>query len=153
MSDEQVPDIQEIKAQERLKIEIPVEEEVSKADVPDADVVAELKDLGRQFANTLRTAWDSQERLRIESDIREGVKSFADEVDKVIREVKDSQTASRVREEAEQVATKVESSEVGRKARVGLAQGLQWLSEELGKLANQFTPAESESTTTDSSEE
>jgi hypothetical protein len=103
MSDEQVPDVKEIK--ERLKVEIPVEEEVTKADVKAIDVSAELKDLGRQFADTLRTAWNSQERQRIEADIREGVKSFADEVDKAIREAKDSQTAARVREEAEQVVT------------------------------------------------
>ena len=148
MSDEQV---KEIKAQERLKVEIPVEEEAAKADMKDVDVVAELKDLGRQFADTLRTAWNSQERQRIESEIREGMKSFASEVDKVITEVKESQTAARVREEAGQVASKVESSDVGRKARTGLAQGLQWLSEELGKLANQFTPAETDST--DSNEE
>ena len=151
MSDEQTPDVKVIKEQERLKIDIPVEEEVTKADTKDVDVVSEMKDLGRQFADTLRTAWNSQERQRIENEIREGMKSFANEVDKVITEVKDSQAAARVREEAGQVANKVESSDVGRKARTGLAQGLQWLSEELGKLANQFTPAETD--TTDSNEE
>ncbi|MCB8942612.1 MAG: hypothetical protein H6658_02435 [Ardenticatenaceae bacterium] len=146
MSDEQAPDVKVIKEQERLKIDIPVEEEISKADVQDADVVTELKDLGRQFADTLRTAWNSQERQRIEAEIREGMKSFADEVDKVLTEVKESQAAARVREEAGQVASKVESSDVGRKARTGLAQGLQWLSEELGKLAGKFTPTETNNT-------
>jgi hypothetical protein len=38
-----------------------------------------------------------------------------------------------------------------RKARTGIVQGLQWLSEELGKLADQFTPAQGE-TDEDSSE-
>ena len=151
MSDEQVPDVQELK--ERLKVEIPVEEEVAKADVQEADIVTEFKDLGRQFADTLRTAWESEERQRLEIEIREGVKSFADEVDKVIREVKTSQPATRMREEAGQVADKVETSEVSRKARTGLAQGLQWLSEELGKLADQFTPIESEKTTTEGNDE
>lgn len=145
MSDEQVPDIKELK--ERLKIEIPVEEEVLKVDLKDVDVAAELKDLGRQFADTLRTAWNSQERQRLETEFREGMQSFANELDKAIREVRESQTAARVREEAEQVVSKVESSEVGRKTRTGLAQALHWLSEELGKLATQFTPAESASTT------
>ena len=142
MSDEQVPSVEEIK--ERLKIEIPVEEEVSKADVPTSDVSAELKDLGRQFAETLRTAWNSEERQRIETEVREGVRSFANEVDKVIREARDSQAAARIKEEAEQVATKVESSDVGGKTRTVIVQGLQWLSEELGKLADQFTPTQGE---------
>jgi hypothetical protein len=151
MSDEQVPDVKEIK--ERLKVEIPVEEEVTKADVKAIDVSAELKDLGRQFADTLRTAWNSQERQRIEADIREGVKSFADEVDKAIREAKESPTAARVREEAGQVVNKVESTDVGRRVRGGLVQGLQWLSEELGKLAEQFTPSGSTDSPTESSDE
>jgi hypothetical protein len=151
MSDEQVPDVKEIK--ERLKIEIPVEEEVSKADIKGMDVAAELKDLGRQFADTLRTAWNSQERQRIEAEIREGVKSFADEVDKAIREAKESPTAARVREEAGQVVNKVEATDVGRRVRSGLVQGLQWLSEELGRLADQFTPPESTGTEPESSDE
>ena len=151
MSDEQVPDVKEIK--ERLKVEIPVEEEVSKADIKSIDVAAELKDLGRQFADTLQTAWNSQERQRIEAEIREGVKSFADEVDKAIREAKESPTAARVREEAGQVVNKVETTDVGRRVRSGLVQGLQWLSEELGRLADQFTPSESTSTEPESSDE
>ena len=151
MSDEQVPDVQEIK--ERMKVEIPVEEEVSKADMQSVDVADELKDLGRQFADTLRTAWNSQERQRIENEIREGIKSFANELDKAISEAKDSQTAARVREEAEQVVNKVESTDVGRRVRSGLVQGLQWLSEELGRLADQFTPPEATDTPTKGSDE
>ena len=147
MSEEQVPSDEEIK--ERLKIEIPVEEEVTKADAQTVDVAEELKGLGRQFAETIRTAWNSEERQKLEGEVREGVRSFADEIDKVIREARDSQAASRIKQEAEQVATKVETSDVGRKARSGVVQGLHWLSEELGRLAEKFTPTES----TEASEE
>jgi hypothetical protein len=58
-----------------------------------------------------------------------------------------------VREEAGQVVNKVESTDVGRRVRGGLVQGLQWLSEELGKLAEQFTPSGSTDSTTESSDE
>jgi hypothetical protein len=149
MSDEQNPDIEELKQQ----VKIEVEEELNKVEAKDWDVAAELQDLGRQFADTVRKAWNSQERQRIEQEVREGVKSFADEVDKAIREAKDMPVVSRAREEAEQVATKVESTEVARKARVGLVQGLQWLSEELGKLADQFTPTNGDTASSESTEE
>jgi hypothetical protein len=149
MSDEQNPDIEELKQQ----VKIEVEEELNKVEAKDWDVAAELQDLGRQFADTVRKAWNSQERQRIEQEVREGVKSFADEVDKAIREAKDMPVVSRAREEAEQVATKVESTEVARKARVGLVQGLQWLSEELGKLADQFTPTDGDTASSESTEE
>lgn len=137
---EEFPNVEEIK--ERLKIEIPVEEEAAKAEAQKRDVVEELKGLGKQFAETVQTAWHSEERHKVEGEIRQGVNSFVAEVDKAIRQLRESEMAAKVKEEAVEVKTKVEASDLGRKTREGLVQGLQWLSEELGKLANQFTPAE-----------
>ena len=139
MNDEQVPSVEEIK--ERLKVEIPVEEEAAKAETR-RDFGEELKNLGKQFADTVQTAWNSEERRQVEGEIRAGVKSFVAEVDKAIKEAKESQAAAKVKEEATEFKTKVETGDFGKKAREGLVQGLQWLSEELGKLADQFTPTE-----------
>jgi phenylalanyl-tRNA synthetase alpha subunit len=134
-------DVNEIK--ERLKIE----EEDLPADPVKAErgsVADELQSLGKQVAETLKTAWESEERHKIEAEVKEGVRSFANEIDKVIREARESQAAQRVREEASDVKVKVKSGEVSDKARGGLVQGLRWLSEELGKLADQFTVKEKE---------
>ena len=139
MSDE-TPSVEEIK--DRLKIE--VEEEPTKADAS-PDVVAELQNLGRQFANTLQSAWNSEERQRIEGEVREGMKSFVNEVDKVFQTAKDSSTAERLKSEASNVTNKVGTSDVGTKARSGIVQGLKWMSIELEKLADKFTSPEKES--------
>jgi hypothetical protein len=140
MNEEETPNVDEIK--DRLKIEIPVEEEPAAAKGTEADIAEELKNLGRQLADTLRTAWNSQERQKLESEIRRGVKSFADEVGKAVHEIKESPPAQRAREEASQIRTKVESGEVGHKAKSNMAQGLHWLSVELERLSKQFTPVE-----------
>lgn len=137
---EETPSVEEIK--DRLKVEIPVEEEVTKAEAQDVDVVEELKGLGRQMAETLQSAWNSEERQKFESEVREGMKSFAGEVDKMLREVKESDVAGKVKEEAAEVKTRVETAELGQKTRGTFVQGLQWLSEELGKLAESFNPPE-----------
>jgi hypothetical protein len=139
MNEEQVPNVEDIKA--RLKTEeIPVDEEAPQPEKH--DVVAELKGLGRQFAETLEKAWSSEERQRFESQVREGVQSFVKEVDTVIRDAKQSPTAEKVRGEAIEIRERVETGELSRKARVSLVQGLSWLSEELAKLAEQFAPPE-----------
>lgn len=141
MTEETTPSVEEIKA--RLKVEVPVEEEeVTKADVQNPDLSEELREFGKQFADTIRTAWNSTERQRLETELRDGMRSFADEVDKAIQEIKKSPAADRVKTEAVQVREKVETSDVGNKARTGVAQGLQVLSEQLAKLAERFTPAE-----------
>ncbi len=139
MSDE-TPSVEEIK--ERLKIEVE-EETVVKGD--SVDIADELKNLGRQFAETLQTAWNSEEWQKIETNVRDGVQSFVKEVDRVFVEAKESPTAEKVRKEASDVKTRVEASNLGQKTRDGMAQGLQWVSEELGKLATKFTPVEKES--------
>ena len=127
--------------QEPLKIEIPVDEEP--AVKPEGrDITGELRNLGQQFASTLEAAWNSQERVRVEGEIREGMKLFADEVGRVLNNVRESAAAQKVREEAVEIKQKVEEKELTHKARNGIAQGLGWLSQELGKLAEKFTPAE-----------
>jgi hypothetical protein len=143
MSEEQTPDIEEIKA----RIEIPVEEDVDelKADEKasaDPDLVSEFQNLGRSFAEAFESAWNSEERKRVEQEVREGVQSFADEVDKVIRDAKASPTGERMANEAADIASKVETSDFGRRALEGISQGLAWMSVELGKMAEQFTPPE-----------
>lgn len=143
MSDEQTPSVDDLKEQEKLGSERIVIEEDEVKDAPQKlDIAAEFQKLGRQFAETLQTAWDSEERKRVEKEVREGVQSFVNEVDQVIREVKTSEKTEKIKGEAEELKTRVESSDIGARARQGIVQGLRWLSEGLGDLANQFTPPE-----------
>ena len=138
---EETPSVEEIK--ERLKIEVEEEEMPAKATAkPEAEIVTELKQLGRQFAETLQSAWNSEERQRIEGEVREGVQSFVAEVDKVFQEARQSTAAERVREEATELKTRVETTDLGEKTRHSVVQGLRWMSEELARLANKFTPPE-----------
>ncbi|MFW6097912.1 MAG: hypothetical protein ACOC9Z_07540 [Chloroflexota bacterium] len=136
------PNIEELKEQER--IEISVEEEEVEKGAPESDVSDALRDLGRQFAETIQAAWNSQERKEFEQEVREGVRRFGDEVNKVFTEAKESPTVKKAKDEAQEVRTRVESGEVTRKARGGLVEGLQWLSQELARLAEQFSPPEKE---------
>ncbi len=140
MSDE----INELKNEERLKIEIPMEEEeiAAKPASTTVNVTEEFQKLGRQFANTLESAWNSDERQQVEGEVRAGLRSFADEVDKIIRDVKDSPATEKVTGSATDAKDRVGSSDVGQKAMVGLAGGLRWLGQELGNMADHFSVPE-----------
>ena len=143
------PMIDQMKEDERLKIEIPVEEDATggaKTAHATADLMDEFKRLGRQFGDTLQSAFNSEEARRMETELRAGMKTFADEVERVFREAKDSPTATRMKEEATTVKDRVETGDMGRKAQEGIVGGLRWLSDELEKLANQFTPAQQQPT-------
>lgn len=144
MNDE-TPDIDQLKEEERATVQITIEEEdvaPHKASQEQADVSEALRDLGRQFAETIQSAWNSQERREFEREVREGIEHFGDEMNRVFREARESEAAQKVREEAEEVKTKVETKEFSRKARASLVDGLTWLSQEMAKLAEQFSPTE-----------
>ncbi len=143
------PNIDQLKNEERIKIDIPGEEIPFEEDAmraaksgPAIDMAAEFKRLGRQFADTLETAFNSQEARRVESELRAGMKSFADEVERAFHGAKDSPAATRVKEEATAAKERVETGEMGRKVQEGMVSGLRWLSTELDKLATQFTPVD-----------
>ncbi len=146
MSDDQTPSVEEIK--ERLKIEeedLPPKEE-SAATAELNDIANELANLGRQVAETLQNAWQSDERQKVEAQIKTGVESFASEIDKALNEVRQGGMGQKIRAEATQVKTKVESGNVGEKAGMGFAQGLRWLSAELGKIADKLAETDGEPT-------
>ena len=140
MSDEKST-INQLKDEERIKIDIPVDEETAGKSTESADVAEEFRRLGRQFGDALESIFNSEEARRVETEVRAGMKSFAEEVEKVFNEAKDSPTATRMREEAAGAKERAETSEFGRKAQSGMVSGLRWLSTELEKLAEQFTPA------------
>ncbi|MDT8306726.1 MAG: hypothetical protein RRC07_12390 [Anaerolineae bacterium] len=141
--------VDDLKAEEQASYEIPIEEDVAQKAEPAPDVTVALRDLGRQFASTIQAAWNSQERREFEGDVREGIDQFAAEVRKAFREIKESGTAQRVREEADEAKERVERADLAQKARNGLVEGLDRLSQELGKLADQFSPAEKPPTDVD----
>jgi hypothetical protein len=144
MTDNNGKGINDFKEEERLKVEIPVEE----YDAPGADkegvngdqVVNQLRDLGRQMGETLRTAWESEERKKVEGEVREGVNMFASELDKIIREVREGEAGQKMRSEASDIRQQVQSNDFGRKVSSGLSQALGWLGSELDKLSHQVAP-------------
>jgi CHASE3 domain sensor protein len=161
MNDE--PIVDDLKEKERLTItieEFEIPEEGAKETPSDRfDVAAELSRLGRKVAETLRSALESDERQRIEQDLRQGMQSFVQEAEEVIREVRSGNVGQRVRGEAVQLKEQVESADLGRKMRSGMVQGLRWLSEEMGRLADQVAqprqnpPADTADTAEESAEQ
>ena len=83
MSDETIK-IDDLKDDERLKIDV---DDVAPGKMSEQDIVAEFKKAGRQFAKTLEEVFTSDEAKRIETEVRAGVKGFADEVEKFIRDL------------------------------------------------------------------
>ena len=128
-----------MKEQERIKIDVEdLDAETAQAETETVNISDELRNLGKQFADTIQTAWNSDERVKLEAEIREGIKNFGEEINNVFSQAKESDAGQRIREEA----SKVDSSDAAQKVRSTLAQGIQWLSQELSKLSDSLATPE-----------
>ncbi len=108
------------------------------------DLAAEFAEVGRKLRDALTTAWNSEERIRLEKDIREGLSRFADEVSDAAKNLRESELGQKVEGGAKQVREDIESGKVTDDVRRGLVKALRGLSDALDRLAGSFTPIEGE---------
>ena len=111
---------------------------------PEPDVEEELRTLGRRFADLLQAAWGSQERHKVETEIRDGLRRFSEEVERLYERTRESPTGERVRTKFQEARGRAAESDAARRTRETLAHGLHRLSQQLAHLAERFTPAEGE---------
>lgn len=103
------------------------------------ELIDELGRLGNKLAEVVRAAWASDERKRIEADLRTGLNTLANNLEHGVRKVgEQEQTKEFVRkaeEVAENVGEKVRNSQTTYDIAGALAGGLRVLADQVEKLA------------------
>ena len=113
---------------------------------PEPGLEEELRTLGRRFADVLQAAWASEERRKVETEVRESMKRFTAEMERLFDRTRESPTGERVRTKVGEARERAAESEAARRTREALAQGLHRMSEELARLADRFTPTDDTTT-------
>ena len=103
------------------------------------ELIDELGRLGNKMAEVIRTAWASDERKRMEQDLRTGLNSLANNLEQGVRKMGEhEQTKEFVRKAedvAENVGEKVRNSQTTYDIAGALAGGLRVLADQVEKLA------------------
>lgn len=119
------------------------------------DLMDELNHLGSKFVEVIDVAWNSDQRRRVEDDLRKGLESLATALEDGIKQLSENKQARELLDSAEEVAesvgTKVRSSKVANDLADTLAHGLHALSEQMDRLARDMK-AKGESATPPASE-
>ena len=112
-----------------------VEEPVAEA-APGAEksIVDELARLGKQVADGVKAAWESEDRRKIQSDVTEGLQKFGQEISDAFEKAAESEQAKEVRTKTVKLADEVAKSDVVGEVRKGILTGLDAVNRELGKL-------------------
>jgi hypothetical protein len=119
--------------------EIPENERV-KGDT--SDIAREFAELGKKLGDAINAAWHSEERQKIQGEIKEGLHRFSTEMDAAIKNLRESDVSEKVKTGVKQVREDVEKGKVADDLRRGTVNALRGLSEALDKMANSFTPVE-----------
>ncbi|NDJ52527.1 MAG: hypothetical protein GYB68_05490 [Chloroflexi bacterium] len=112
--------------------DIPENEQVKQDDY---DIAAEFAALGRRFGEALKEAWDSDERQRLQEDLKHGFERFSSEVNQAMGNVRQSEVAKNVENAAKQARQTVESSEVTAEFRRGLVNALRSMRDLLDQVS------------------
>jgi len=86
------------------------------------------------MAEALRTAWESEDRKKLQAEIVEGMQQFGNEVGEAAKKANESETAKQLKTQAEKMASDLKSSEVTDAVRKSMIGGLEILNQELGKV-------------------
>ncbi len=105
-------------------------------------LVDELNRLGSKFAEVVQVAWESDERKKLEQDVKRGLSSLATNLEDSLKKVGESQQTKEFLNKAEDVASTVadrmQKSKVAQELGDSLILGLRSLTEQIDKLASEL---------------
>jgi hypothetical protein len=140
MSDEQRP----------IEIKILVDEETPfVAEKTASDVASKTRGAFRHVvgksAAVAERAWQSDARKKVSDGLNRGSKAVAAGSSRFLQERVARSIEQQARKQAAAVRTRVQSTDWKREAKTGTASGLRWISHQLAKVADRFTPVEESS--------
>lgn len=106
------------------------------------ELMDDLNRLGMKFAEVVQTAWESDERKRLEKDVKAGVVSLVNGLERGLRKVSESEPAkeflNKAEDAAETLGERIRTSPTSHEMAGNLAKGLRILAEQIDKLAEEL---------------
>lgn len=99
------------------------------------DLAGEFHELGKNLQGILRAAWESEERKKLQEELRLGLSDLGNMVNQAANEFQSSPTGQRIKEDMEDFQQRVRSGEVENKVREEILSALRMVNSELEKVS------------------
>ncbi len=133
------PNLNDPKAEEAAPQAEPKAEEKRTASGAEEEILGEINRLGTAIVQAIQTAWQSEERKKLEQDLSKGLRVLADNVEEALEKVGKNEQVHEFMDKAEDVAEsvgeKVRDAKVTGEIKEGLLKGLAALTEQLQKVS------------------
>jgi signal recognition particle GTPase len=108
------------------------------------DIGDQLNELGKNLREALRTAWESDERRKLQQDIEEGLANMRDSLNQAAKDFSSSPTGQNLKDDVKDIHERWETGEVGSKVRSEIAEALRTVNKELQKASQKNQPPPSD---------
>ncbi len=109
------------------------------------DIAAEFVEFGRNIKIALQTAWASEDRRKLQSEIEKGLKEVGEALKQATNDFPRSQAAQILKTDAEDFQKRVQSGELEAKVRSEVLAVIQMANEQLKKAFSGGTSSEQRS--------
>jgi len=108
--------------------------------VPTDNISDQLNELGRNLRQALQTAWESEERKKVQKEIEDGLANLGASLSEAARDFSSSPAGQSLKEDVEDIKERWRSGEVSEKARSELLEALRKVNVELQKATKKNPP-------------
>ncbi len=106
------------------------------------DLSGEFRALAQNLKTALSTAWESEERKQLQSDIQSGLNELGQALDEAATEFRASETGQKLETDLNDLGEKVRSGEVEDNLRQGLLSALQAINVHIQKATDSWSLSE-----------
>jgi heparin binding hemagglutinin HbhA len=100
----------------------------------------QLNELGKNLLAALQTAWESEERKKVQKEIEDGLANLGASLSQAAQEFSSSATGQSLKEDVKDIRDRWQSGEVGSKVRTEVSEALRKVNEELQKASGKNSP-------------
>jgi len=107
---------------------------------PTDNISEQLSELGKNLRDALHTAWESEERRKLQKEIEDGLAELGASLSQAAKDFSTSPTGQNLKEDMQDMQERWQSGEVGSKVRSEIAEALRTVNHELQKAINKNPP-------------
>jgi len=100
---------------------------------PSDNISEQLNELGKNLREALQTAWESEERRKLQKEIEDGLANLGASLSQAAKDFSNSPTGQNIKEDVKDMHERWQSGEVGTKVRSEITEALRKVNAELQK--------------------
>jgi hypothetical protein len=107
---------------------------------PNDNIGEQLNELGKNLRDALQTAWESEERRKLQQEIEEGLANLGASLSQAAKEFSNSPAGKTIKEDVKDLHDRWRTGEAGSKARSEIVDALRKVNDELQKATRKTPP-------------